>query len=112
MVVLHEHTCSVEDERHFMMECQAYQEIRANFQELFDDCEGDMRKLMCHSKQHILAKLVHKMRVFRDEHTEWLFDLQLDIFESSDEESCGDVFSSDNEEFELIEVDLSFVETP
>jgi len=71
-----------------------------------------MRKLMCHSKQHILAKLVHKMRVFRDEHTEWLFDLQLDIFESSDEESCGDVFSSDNEEFELIEVDLSFVETP
>lgn len=32
-------------------------------------------------------------------------DLQLDRFdESSDEESCGDVFSSDNEEFELIEV--------
>ena len=35
-----------------------------------------------------------------------LFDLQLDRFESSDEESCGDVFSSENEEFELIEVDL------
>ena len=34
---------------------------------------------------------------------------------SLDEESCGDVFSSDNDEFELIEVDLSefgFVETP
>ena len=33
----------------------------------------------------------------------------------SDEESCGDVFSSDNEEFEFIEVDLSefgFLETP
>jgi len=36
-----------------------------------------MRKLMCNSKQHILANLVHKMpRVFRDEDidTEWLFD--------------------------------------
>jgi len=71
---------AVEDERHFMMECPAYQEIQANFQELYDDCEGDMRKLMCHPKQHILAKMVHKMRVFRDEDTEWLFDLQIDRF--------------------------------
>ena len=40
---------------------------------------------------------------------------RLDRFESSDDESCGDVFSSDNEEFELIEVDLSgfgYLETP
>ena len=106
---------AVEDERHFMMECSAYQEIRANFQELFDDCEGDMRKLMCHPKQHSLAKLVHKMRVFRDEDTaEWLFDLQprLDRVETNDEESSGDVFSSDNEEFELIEVDLRFFGSP
>ena len=54
-----------------------------------------MRKLMCHSKQHILAKLVHKMHVFRDEDTEWLFDLQLDQFGSSDEDSCGDDVSHD-----------------
>ena len=47
--------------------CPAYQEIRSEFGELFDYCEGDLRKLMCHPKQHILAKLVHKMRVFRDE---------------------------------------------
>ena len=64
-----------------------------------------MRKLMCHSKQHILARLVHQMRVFRDEDTEWLFDLQLDRFESSDEESCGDDVSDDGNE--LIEVDIS-----
>ena len=59
---------------------------------------------MCHPKQHMLAKLVHKMRVFRDEDTEWVFDLQLDRFESSEDESCGDV-SSDEYENELVEVD-------
>ena len=44
------------------------------------------------------------MRVFSDEDTEWVFDLQLDRFESSEDESCGDVFS---DEFanELVEVD-------
>jgi hypothetical protein len=40
---------------------------------------GDMRKLLCHRRQHILAKLVHKMRVFRDEDGEYLFDTQLDL---------------------------------
>ena len=102
----------MEDEKHFMLECPAYQEVRYEFRELFDSCEGDLRKLMCHPKQHILAKLVHKMRVFRDEDTEWVFDLQLDRFESSEDEDCGDVFS---DEFELVEVDLSqygFLETP
>ena len=59
------------------------------------------------STNHILAKLVHKMRVFRDEDTEWLFDLQLDRFESSDDKSCADVFSSDIDKYELVEVDLS-----
>jgi hypothetical protein len=34
-----------EDEKHFLMECPAYQAIRADFQELCDDCGGDMRKL-------------------------------------------------------------------
>ena len=52
----------------------------------------------------MLAKLVHKMRVFRDEDTEWVFDLQLDRFESSEDESCADV-SSDEYENELVEVD-------
>ena len=117
----------VEDEKHFMLECPAYQEIRSESGELFDYCEGDLRKLMCHRnrnrnrklmchpKQHILAKLVHKMRVFRDEDSEWVFDLQLDRFESSEDESCGDVFS-DEFENELVEVDdisqLGFLEAP
>jgi hypothetical protein len=53
-----------EDEKHFLKECPAYQAIWAVFQELFEDWRGDMRKLMlCHPRQHILAKLVHKMRV-------------------------------------------------
>ena len=106
---------TVEDEKHFMLECPAYQEIRSEFGELFDYCEGDLRKLMCHPKQHMLAKLVHKMRVFRDEDTEWVFDLQLDRFESSEDESCGNV-SSDEYENELVEVDdisqFGFVEAP
>ena len=40
----------VEDERDSMMQCPAYQEIRAIFRMYFDDWEGDMRKLMGHSK--------------------------------------------------------------
>ena len=106
---------TVEDEKHFMLECPAYHEIRSEFGELFDYCEGDLRKLMCHPKQHMLAKLVHKMRVFRDEDTEWVFDLQLDRFESSEDESCGNV-SSDEYENELVEVDdisqFGFLEAP
>jgi hypothetical protein len=62
-----------------------------------------MRKLMCYSKQHILAKLVHRLRVFQDIDTEWLLDLQLDRFESDDDddESLGDLFSEDDSD-ELI----------
>jgi hypothetical protein len=45
----------VEDEKHFLMACPAYQAIRAECQELYDDCGDDMRKLMCHPRQHILA---------------------------------------------------------
>ena len=56
------------------------------------------------SSSDITYKSTEKKRtgtviVFRDEDTEWLFELQLVKFESSDDESCGDVFSSDNEEF-------------
>jgi len=104
----------VEGERQFVMECPAYQEVRANCQELFDGCEGDIRKLICHPKHCILAELVHKVRVIRDKDTEWLFDLQLDRFESSDDESCCDVFSSDYVEYDLVELDLKFgfLETP
>ena len=36
----------VEDERYYMMEHPACQEIQASFQELFDDREGGMRKLV------------------------------------------------------------------
>jgi hypothetical protein len=55
---------------------------------------------------HTLAKLVHRLRVFRDEDTEWLFDLQLDRFESDDDEILGDLFSEDDAD-ELIEVHVS-----
>jgi hypothetical protein len=106
------------------MECPAYQAIRADFQELYDDCRGDMRKLMCHPMQHIiLAKLVHKMRVFRDEDGEYLFDTQLDLFNSdelpitnyqlpnglinSDEDVGGDIFEDgDDDGNELVEIDV------
>ena len=47
----------VEDEKLYMLECPACREIRS---ELFDYCEGDLGKLMCHPKQHILANLVQK----------------------------------------------------
>jgi hypothetical protein len=67
------------------------------------DSQDDMRKLMCYPKQHTLAKLVHRLRVFPDEVTEWLFDLQLDRFESDDEEIFGYLFSEE----ELVEVNVS-----
>jgi hypothetical protein len=35
---------AIEDEKHFQMECPAYQAIRADFQEFYDDCRGDMGK--------------------------------------------------------------------
>jgi hypothetical protein len=41
------------------------------------------------SRQHTLAKLVHRLGVFGHEDTEWLFALQLDRFESDDEEILG-----------------------
>jgi len=40
----------VEDGRHFMLECPAYQEIRASFQESFDDCESECEKAYVSSK--------------------------------------------------------------
>jgi hypothetical protein len=43
--------------------------------------------------------------VFRDEDTEWFFDLQLDRFASDDEE-IGDLFSEDDSD-ELVEVNVS-----
>ena len=44
-----------------------------------------------------------------------LFSSCVDTFEASDDESCGDVCSRDNDEYELLEVDLSqlsFFEIP
>jgi hypothetical protein len=51
--------------------CWVSDVFRADFQELYDDSRGDMRKLMCHPRQHILAEL----GVFRDEDGEYLFDI-------------------------------------
>jgi hypothetical protein len=33
-------------------------------------------KLVCHPRQHVLAKVVHKMRLFRSEDGAYLFDTQ------------------------------------
>ena len=41
---------TVEDEKHFMLECPAYQEIRSEFGELFDYSEGDLREAYVSSK--------------------------------------------------------------
>ena len=38
---------SVEDEKHFMLECDAYQDIRLEYAALYEDAAGDMRQLMC-----------------------------------------------------------------
>jgi hypothetical protein len=46
------------------------------------------------------------LRVFGDEDTEWVFDLQLDRFESDDEEIPGDLFPEDGSD-ELVEVHVS-----
>jgi hypothetical protein len=93
--------CVVEDEKHFMMECPAYQDIRDNFQDLYNDSQGDMRKLMCHPKQHLLAKLVHQLRTFRDEDRLLHFDVHLDSFDSDIELNPLD------DEDELVEVHQS-----
>jgi hypothetical protein len=48
-----------------MMECSAYHDIRDNFRSyiyndyIYNDSQGYMRKVMCHAKQQLLAKLVH-----------------------------------------------------
>ena len=53
---------------------------------------------MCHPKQHLLAKLVHQLRCFRDEDRLFLFDVQLDRFDSDYEIDPFD------EEDELVEI--------
>jgi hypothetical protein len=56
-----------------------------------------MKRLMCHQPLIvILAKVVHKMRVFRDEDGEYIFDAQLDLFDS-DEDVGSDLFEDDDE---------------
>jgi hypothetical protein len=60
-----------------------------------------MRKLMCHPKQHLLAKLVHQLRTFRDEDRLIHFDVHLDSFDSDIELNPLD------DEDELVEVHQS-----
>jgi hypothetical protein len=45
----------------------------SEFDWLYDYSQDGMRRLMNYPKQHTLARLVHRLRAFRDEETEWLF---------------------------------------
>ena len=72
----------IEDERHFLMECQSYSHIRAMFSDLYSECDDSMVKLMCHPKQYKVALLVHTLRCFRDSDCDHIFDTHLDGFDS------------------------------
>ena len=45
----------VGDERHYVFECPAFDDIRRGFQHLFDDSHGAMRLLMWHPCQKDVA---------------------------------------------------------
>ena len=45
----------VGDERHYVFECPAFDDIRRGFQHLFDDSRGPMRRLMWHPCQKDVA---------------------------------------------------------
>ena len=84
----------IEDEKHVLLECPRYCNIRRRFSQLLDECEGDMQKLMCHRNQAGVAHFVHAvMRVHAEPVTR-------------DEESISDTpsVSGDDDESELIEV--------
>ena len=73
---------SVEDEKHFMMECTAYRDIRLDYASLYEDADGDMRSLMCHANQRKVARLVHDLKGCRDGiPLERRFDSHLDPLE-------------------------------
>ena len=64
-----------------------------------------MRELMCHPKQHILVKLVHKKCIFRDNLLSGcLACSSIDLSQVTMKHVVRDVFSSDNDENESVEV--------
>lgn len=75
----------VEDEKHFVFECPAYNHIRGmeRFKGLYDECQGDMATLMCHPAQSRVASLVHALKVCRNDELQLLhYDVHLDSFDS------------------------------
>ena len=82
----------VEDERHALLECPRYDDIRARFNDVYNGREGDMLALMCHPSQHRVAQLVYMIMKCRgDGHQDMgmvrLFanDSHLDPFDSDDD---------------------------
>ena len=53
----------VEDEKHVLMECSRYIDIRQRFSGLLADCHGDMQQLMCHPNHPAVAHFVHAVLV-------------------------------------------------
>ena len=87
----------VEDEKHFLFECPAYQHIRNmdRFRGLFEECQDDMAAFMCHPVQSRVAALIHALRECRD--VELLlvnYDTHLDRLSSDPESDIGD-FNTD-----------------
>jgi hypothetical protein len=64
-------TACVEDERHFLLECPAYDDIRTQFRLLpqqpwaVDDPGACMRQFFAHSDQSAVARMVFAMRAHR-----------------------------------------------
>jgi hypothetical protein len=48
----------VQDERHIMLECTGFADIRAQFSDIYDRAQGNMKKLMLNSDVYQLAELV------------------------------------------------------
>ncbi len=46
------------DERHFMLECPQYDDIRAQYPDLLQDARDSMRNLMWHQNQKALSDFV------------------------------------------------------
>src|SRR4029079_1626027 len=57
----------VEDEKHVLLECPRYRNVRRRFPQLVTECQGDMQMLMCHKNQAGVAHFVHAVLKMHDE---------------------------------------------
>ena len=88
----------IEDEKHVLLECPRYHNIRQRFSSLLEECESDMLRLMCHENQAAVAHFVHAVM---KSHAE---PILCEESESDDhhDETCGD--SCFDDESELVEM--------